>query len=454
MSFFIVGYLSYNNRKKLLCYIFLYVSASFAFLVKGFIGIVIPGLGILALLIADRNLKEIIKMRLWLGVLIFLAMALPWFFALWQQGGKEYLEVFLVHNHLQRFLPGGFAGRISGEASGHHHPFYYYLIEFPVGFLPWSLLVIPVLIHAFSKSGKSETPSVKSRLFAKCWFIAGIIFLSASSTKRTLYLMPIFAPIAMLTSLYIESTITSQSLSRIGKIFPWIFIFFLTMIGVGALPVYVYIKGIYPWIEGTNLFSLVAIFSILTILISFAAIWFLWHKNFRRYWTASATSIIVWLIFAAVFLAPVIDRHKSFVPFCQQIDSNVPHNQNFFSYQPDETLRGAIPFYTGHYLMELRDLDSLHSIAEDKKSFFVIVRDKRRKFEADLLSTGSLSIFYQQKMGTDRTLAVFKKKDYMSADLNFIQERINGGDYILFDEASTSLRNYKTIRIIGNKTKL
>jgi hypothetical protein len=226
------------------------------------------------------------------------------------------------------------------------------------------------------------------------------------------------------------------------------------MIGVGALPVYVYIKGIYPWIEDTNLFSLVAIFSILTILISFAAIWFLWHKNLRRYWTASATSIIVWLIFAAVILAPVIDRHKSFVPFCQQIDSNVPHNQNFFAYQPDETLRGAIPFYTGHYLIELRGLDSLHNIAEDKESFFVIVRDKRRKFEADLLSTGSLSIFYQQKMGTDRTLAVFKKKDYMTADINFIQERINSGDYMLFDETSTSLRNYKTSRIMGNNTKL
>jgi hypothetical protein len=454
MGIFLVGYLSDNNRKKLLCYIFLYISSSLAFLAKGFIGIVIPGLGILTFLIADRNLKEIIKMRLWLGVLIFLAMTLPWFFALWQQGGKEYLEAFLVHNHLQRFLPGGFAGRISGEASGHHHPFYYYLIEFPVGFLPWSLLLVPVLIHAFSKSGKSDTPSGKGRLFAKCWFIAGIIFLSASSTKRTLYLMPIFAPIAMLASLYIESTIPSQSLSRIGKIFHWIFIFFLTMIGVSALPAYVYIKGIYPWIEDSNLFSLVAIFSILTILISFAAIWFLWHENLRRYWTASVASIIVWLIFTAVILAPVIDRDKSFVPFCQQIDSNVPHNQTFFAYLPDETLRGAVPFYTGHYLIELRDLDSLNNIAENKESFFVIARDKRRKYEADLLSTGRLSIVYQQRMGTDRTLVVFKKKDYMIADINFNGIESNGEDYMLFDEASTSLRNYKIGRIKGNNTKL
>ena len=72
MSLFIVGYLSDSNRKKLLCYILLYISCTFAFYTKGFIGIVIPGLGILSFLVADKNIKEIIKMRLWLGILIFL----------------------------------------------------------------------------------------------------------------------------------------------------------------------------------------------------------------------------------------------------------------------------------------------------------------------------------------------------------------------------------------------
>ena len=76
----------------------------------------IPGLSILAFLIIEKNFKEIIKMRLWLGVLIFLAMTLPWFIALWHQAGTEYLNVFFVHNHLQRFLPGSLAGKISGSS--------------------------------------------------------------------------------------------------------------------------------------------------------------------------------------------------------------------------------------------------------------------------------------------------------------------------------------------------
>ena len=405
MGLFIVGYLSDNNRKKLLCYILMYVSCSLAFFTKGFIGIVIPGLGILAFLVADRNIKEIFKMRLWLGALIFLFMTLPWFIALWHQGGTENLNVFLIHNHLQRFIPGSF----SREASGHHHPFYYYLIEFPVGFLPWSLLLIPVVAYAFSKTAESHAPWEKGRLFAKCWFFAGIIFLSVASTKRTLYLMPIFAPIAMLTAMYISSTLTSQSLNRIGKFFLWVFAIVLLLIGVGTTPVYVYVKGIYPWIAGTNLFSLVAILSLFMVTFSIAAIWFLWHRNLQRYWTASTAPIIAGLLFAAVVVAPLMDRHKSFVPFCQEVQATVPHDQTFFAYSPDETLRGAVPFYTGHYLVEINGLDSLEDIMQREESFFVMTRDKRRKAEGELLSTGGLFVVFQEKMGIDRTLTIFSK---------------------------------------------
>jgi 4-amino-4-deoxy-L-arabinose transferase-like glycosyltransferase len=405
MSLFIVGYLTGSNRKKLICYILLYVSCVLAFFTKGFIGIVIPGLGILAFLVADRNIKEIFKMRLWLGFLIFLLMTLPWFIAIWRQGGAEHLDVFLVHNHLQRFLPGSF----SREASGHHHPFYYYLIEFPVGFLPWSLLLIPVFIHAFSKSGKPGTPLEKGRLIAKCWFLAGIIFLSIASTKRTLYLMPIFAPIAMLTSLYVESTLSSQPINRIGKVFLWVFAIVIAVIGIGVTPVLIYIKRTYPLDASPSLFLSMMVLSLIMLTFSLAAIWHLRQGNLKRYWGLSSVPIITGLIFAAVIVAPLMDRHKSFVPFCQEVIATSHHSEPLYAYSPDETLRGAVPFYTGRYLVEINSLDSVKNIAQKKESFFVIIRDKRSKAEGELLSTGILSIVFQKKMGTDRTLTLFSK---------------------------------------------
>ncbi len=422
MSLFIVGYLSDSNRKKLLCYILLYISCTFAFYTKGFIGIVIPGLGILSFLVADKNIKEIIKMRLWLGILIFLVLTLPWFITLWQQGGKEHLDVFLLHNHLQRFLPGKFSGTISGEASGHHHPFYYYLIEFPVGFLPWSLLLVPVFIHAFSRSDKSETPPEKGRLLAKCWFFAGIVFLSAASTKRTLYLMPIFAPMALLTSLYVESTLYRLT-DKIEKAFLWAFTAIFAVIGISAVPVYSSIQGIYPWIRGTNLFPSTVLLSLLIVPSSVLAMWFLWSKNFGKYWVTTIIPIVVGMVFTAVAVAPVVDIHKSFVPFCHELMAIVPSSEPLYAYSADETLRGAVPFYTGRYLTEICGPGNLEKTIETKGQVFIITRDKKRKAETELLSTGKLSIIFQQKMGGERTLTLLGKNSHtVQSDIHLAKD--------------------------------
>lgn len=422
MSLFIVGYLSDSNRKKLLCYILLYISCTFAFYTKGFIGIVIPGLGILTFLVADKNIKEIIKMRLWLGILIFLVLTLPWFITLWQQGGKEHLDVFLLHNHLQRFLPGKFSGTISGEASGHHHPFYYYLIEFPVGFLPWSLLLVPVFIHTFSRSDKSDTPPEKGRLLAKCWFFAGIVFLSAASTKRTLYLMPLFAPMALLTSLYVESTLYRLT-DKIEKAFLWAFTAIFAIIGISAVPVYSSIQGIYPWIRGTNLFPSTVLLSLLIVPSSVLAMWFLWSKNFGKYWVTTIIPIVVGMVFTAVAVAPVVDIHKSFVPFCHELMAIVPSSEPLYAYSADETLRGAVPFYTGRYLTEICGPGNLEKTIETKGQVFIITRDKKRKAETELLSTGKLSIIFQQKMGGERTLTLLGKNSHtVQSDIHLAKD--------------------------------
>ena len=253
MSLFIVGYLSDSNRKKLLCYILLYISCTFAFYTKGFIGIVIPGLGILTFLVADKNIKEIIKMRLWLGILIFLVLTLPWFITLWQQGGKEHLDVFLCTITSRDSYRGSSPEPFQEKPSRRPSPFFYIPIEFR-WLLPWSLLLVPVFHPCLFeiRQIRKHHPR-KGRLLAKCWFFAGIVFLSAASTKRTLYLMPIFCPMALLTSLYVESTLYRLT-DKIEKAFLWAFTAIFAIIGISAVPVYSSIQGIYPWIRGTNCF--------------------------------------------------------------------------------------------------------------------------------------------------------------------------------------------------------
>lgn len=402
MALFIAGYLS-EEKKKLRRYALVYVSAALAFYTKGFIGVVIPGLGILAFLAVERNLREVLRMRLWLGVLIFLAMTLPWFIALWHQAGWEYLKVFFVHNHLQRFLPAGMAGHVSGAVSGHHHPFYFYLTEFPAGFLPWSILLIPVLYHSLSRKAQPDspgTPQDKGRRFALCWFFAGIVFLSVASTKRVLYLMPIFAPISLLTAWYVESTLSSRLLDRVGAVFLWAFDLLLLAVGLGLTPAFFSAKKAYPQIITGGLLEPVLVLSVLVSVMALAGAAYLRRRNMGRYWIATSLATTVVLLFTLVTALPVLDRHKSFVPFCDRVAALVPPDKPLFAYKPDETLRGALPFYTGRFLIET-DRMAPESLPATDGTCFVVIRDKRGRLEKELLSTGRLHLLYKRTMGSD-----------------------------------------------------
>ena len=77
-------------------------------------------------------------------------------------------------------------------------------------------------------------------------------------------------------------------------------------------------------------------------------------------------SIILMLLFAITVVIPVLDNHKSFVPFCTQIAATVPANEPLYAYQADETLRGAVPFYTGRYVIETENLQDIEPLLEEK----------------------------------------------------------------------------------------
>ncbi|OPY76198.1 MAG: Undecaprenyl phosphate-alpha-4-amino-4-deoxy-L-arabinose arabinosyl transferase [Syntrophorhabdus sp. PtaU1.Bin058] len=408
LALFITGYLSDSSRKKFLCYTLAYVASTLAFYAKGFIGIVIPGLSILAFLCFERNLKEILRMRLWLGILIFLGMTLPWFMALWRQAGAEYFKIFFLHNHLQRFLPASMAGQISGAASGHHHPFYYYVTEFPGGFLPWSILLIPVLFHAFSRTGLPSdpgSPQAKGRLFAKCWFLAGIIFLSVASTKRTLYLMPIFAPISLLTATYSDFTLSSGTVDRMGKVFLWVFDVLLIVVGAALIPAYFYLKEVYLQTLPASLLASVIPVSMLILALALAGAFYLRRGSLKPYWVSVNISVVVALLFTLTAIVPILDKHKSFVPFCDQVTATVPAERQLYAYRPDETLRGAVPFYTGRFVIEEEKING--ALFSEEKPFYLIIRDRREAMEKELLSTGKLNVLVKQLMGSDRALVLF-----------------------------------------------
>ncbi|HEX2967210.1 MAG TPA: glycosyltransferase family 39 protein [Syntrophorhabdaceae bacterium] len=410
MACFMAAYQSESRRKVFLCYSLFYVFCTLGFYTKGFIGIVIPGIGVLVFIAFERNFRELVRMRLWFGAILFIILTAPWLIELWRQAGAEYLKIFFVHNHLQRFLPGSLAGSISGAASGHHNPFYYYITEFPAGFLPWSTLLVPVLIFVFSRQNRTFLEGSSFRrntLFLKCWFFAGIAFLSVASTKRTLYLMPLFAPMSALTGMYLEQLLTADRLKRYEKVFLSLLSVVVIMAGLVLVPAYYYLSTEY--FSQTNggfsvLLSVGALFS------CFVIIWGLIQVkrcNVRKYCVSIIFSITVIYLGTLAYFFPLIDKEKSFIPFCSEVKKTVPAGIPICGYEPDETVRAVIPFYTGNYMLEAADLEDLARIVKAGKPFFIVSRDHKSEKERELLNSGRFSPIIKKPMGRDRALLLF-----------------------------------------------
>lgn len=107
--------------------------------------------------------------------------------------------------------PPGWASVAVGEnligrffaGTSHARPLYYFAIQLPLDFLPWSLLLpfaVPIL-WSWSKRSPEKTsdgPDLASAArFLLVWMIIPLIFFSLSAGKRGLYLLPIFPALAL-----------------------------------------------------------------------------------------------------------------------------------------------------------------------------------------------------------------------------------------------------------------
>jgi 4-amino-4-deoxy-L-arabinose transferase-like glycosyltransferase len=157
-------------------------------LAKGPVAPFLAALIIVAYAIAVREWWLILK-SLWLpGVVLFCAVALPWYIAV-QMRNPGFFQEFIIQHNL---------GRFSENLYHHTEPAWYYLPIAMLALVPWSLFVIVSFVQSVRRlwndrrSGSLETPDPKSQLgiFACCWLLIPVIFFSISQSKLPGYILP------------------------------------------------------------------------------------------------------------------------------------------------------------------------------------------------------------------------------------------------------------------------
>jgi 4-amino-4-deoxy-L-arabinose transferase-like glycosyltransferase len=161
------------------------VALALAFLVKGVVAV---GLGagppVLYLLLTRRAraLRDVLLLAL-PCLATFGLLVVPWAVALQHAGGWSALRECLLSNTVSRL-----AATSQTRRYGHSQPLYYYLEVGPPLLLPW-ILALPAMLRAGAFRRREPGGEARRLLLATAGL--GVLLLSAATTKREIYLLPL-----------------------------------------------------------------------------------------------------------------------------------------------------------------------------------------------------------------------------------------------------------------------
>jgi 4-amino-4-deoxy-L-arabinose transferase-like glycosyltransferase len=206
----------------------IYAGLALSVLTKGPASLVLFVGGLVVYLgLQKSSIKQIIdclnRLRIFPGMLLFLAMVLPWYLAVGQATNGLFLKVFFLYENLSRF-----AGNTN---SGKHPHWWAYLPALLYGAFPWSLFLPAAVVDACAavksnfvrtaKVGESGSPAEEIvpkesaqndphlgvLVFSLAYILFTVVFFSVSRTQFDRYILPIWCPIVIMISLSIDKWI-------------------------------------------------------------------------------------------------------------------------------------------------------------------------------------------------------------------------------------------------------
>lgn len=201
-----------EGRRRHFIWLF-YIGMGLATLTKGPIGIIVPILGSLPYLIITQRWGDFWRRGFPIsGFLVFAAVALPW-----------YAAMFVIHG--SRYTASARAdtvGRFLNVIGGHGGTFLFYVPVLLFGFFPWSGF-LPISVYQGIARWRAVKTTASARrvdeteleLFAALWVIGVFLFFTLSATRLPHYIGPLFPAAALLTAIYWHRAITQARISGI-----------------------------------------------------------------------------------------------------------------------------------------------------------------------------------------------------------------------------------------------
>ena len=190
----------HESGKRIYLAIF-YASLGVGTLAKGPVAPFLSAVIVLCYATAMRRWRDVLK-TVWLpGIILFCAIAGPWYVAV-QMRNPEFFRVFILEHNL---------GRFSTDLYHHRQPFWFYVPVVVLGLMPWIVFVASATVQSLqiwwnerNSAATESDPELRFSVFACCWLLVPFLFFSFSQSKLPGYILPALPAGAVLLAEYLR----------------------------------------------------------------------------------------------------------------------------------------------------------------------------------------------------------------------------------------------------------
>ena len=358
-----------KSREPYLVWLWIFL----ALFTKGPLGILIPLVSIIVFLATEKKLSKINRYLPLGGLIMLIGLACIWLSLVYFEGGKDYLYNLTVKQTVGRGV----------NSFKHNRPFYYYFVESPVIFLPWSVFYVTTFILGI----KNRSDAGLLERFFRTVVISTFIMLSLISSKLEIYLLPVFPFVTFLTVIQFRRLAKEHywkwCAALPGVLLVLLFPGVLVASFINKLP----FKGDIVFYTGMMFVSILGVYSILNTV----------KGNFKK----SSWGIIGGMLFLIFFLSLNVDNVNNEIGLRvlaekgQEISTKGIKNRYYaFNFEKAENM----DVYLHEPVINIEDLDILSTVMKEK-NIVLFVRKKDIKRNQELKSI--LNNFNQFEIGSN-----------------------------------------------------
>lgn len=341
-------------------------------------------------------------------IAVVVLVAGPWYWAVGAATEGQFLREFLLEHNVHR---------ATSAMDGHAGNVFYYPVAILVGFFPWSVFTIPIVLD-LRRHWRADPVRHPARSFALCWIGVYVVSFSIARTKLPSYVTPCFPALALLAGDYLSRW---EHRAYSGR---WLQVGFACFAVIGLVMCTAIPVAAHRFLPGEEWLGMIGLVPLMG---GGACLWLASRHQASGSRTAFAASAVVLATLSFAFVVQRVDNHQQSHVLLNAIRTRAeqPRIASYYLLEPSWV------FYSGRTISEFPRSDAAHgtepnipsnpaeqlvTFLEESPSNFVITRQTHARELESMLPPGVVVLAEADRFLSSQRLVVLGHSNQRSIE--------------------------------------